>query len=398
LAAHIAPNLGSTGSLIRIILRPNARKKCLSATQYPTKNTKGGRTPMKKNLFLTFWVFLLGLSLMTSPAAWAEKITLKLNWVPGGDHCFYYVAKEKGFYKEKGLEVTIERGQGSGDTVKRVELNTVDVGLADTGTLVVARSKGAKVKVIGMIYSRSPNGIKTWKGSGITKPKDLEGRKVGVPPGDAQRVLWPALAAANGIDMNKVTLINIQPSAKAQSLAAKQADAVFDWVVGNQGYWEAGLDKDKLVLIPWAKWGVNPYGNALMASEKTIKERPDMLRRFMDGTMQGWKWAIENPEKANEIFIQSNPEVPLLAALGRFANDIQDLVDVPMNQKHRLGWIDKGRMEETVNILNKYFQVERPVTAQETYTVEFLPDYKMPSIDRLPTIDQVYKKWESQKK
>ena len=353
---------------------------------------------MKRNLCLAVFVFFLGLSLMPSSAAGEEKVTLKLNWVPGGDHCFYFVAKEKGFYKEKGLEVNIERGQGSGDTVKRVELNTVDVGLADTGTLVVARSKGAKVKVIGMIYSTSPNGIKTWKGSGITKPKDLEGRKVGVPAGDAQRVLWPALAAAHGIDMEKVALINIQPAAKAQSLAAKQVDAVFDWIVGNQGYWEAGLDKDKLVLIPWAQWGVNPYGNALMASEKTVKERPDMLRRFMDATMQGWKWAIENPEQANEIFIRSNPEVPLLAALGRFANDIQDLVDVPMNQKHRLGWIDKARMEETVNILNKYFQVDRPVTAQELYTVDFLPDIKMPSIDRLPSMDQVYKKWESQKK
>jgi NitT/TauT family transport system substrate-binding protein len=353
---------------------------------------------MKKNLLLVWGTFCLCLFGITSPAAGADKITLKLNWVPGGDHCFYYVAKEKGLYKEKGLEVAIERGQGSGDTVKRVELNTVDVGLADTGTLVVARSKGAKVQVIGMIYSKSPNGIKTWRGSGITKPKDLEGRKVGVPPGDAQRVLWPALAAANGIDMNKVALINIQPAAKAQSLAAKQVDAVFDWIVGNQGYWEAGLDKDKLVLIPWAQWGVNPYGNALMASEKTIKERPDMLRRFMDATMQGWKWAIENPDQASEIFIRSNPEVPLLAALGRFADDLQGLVDVPMNQKYRLGWIDKARMEETVNILNKYFQVDRPVTAQELYTVEFLPDIKMPPIDRLPTMDQVYKKWESQKK
>jgi NitT/TauT family transport system substrate-binding protein len=353
---------------------------------------------MKRNLCLTLWVFLLGLPLIISPGAAAEKVTLKLNWVPGGDHCFYFAALEKGFYREKGLEVHIERGQGSGDTVKRVELNTVDVGLADTGTLVVARSKGAKVKVIGMIYSKSPNGIKTWKGSGITGPKDLQGRKVGVPPGDAQRVLWPALTAANSIDTDKVTLINIQPSAKAQSLAAKQVDAVFDWIVGNQGYWEAGLDKDKLVLIPWANYGVNPYGNALMASEKTIKERPDMLRKFMDATMQGWKWSIENPEEANQIFIKSNPEVPLLAALGRFADDIQNLVDVPMNQKNRLGWIDKGRMEETVKVLNKYFQVERPVTAQEMYTVEFLPDYKMPSVDRLPTMDQIYKKWESEKK
>ncbi|MBP1719183.1 MAG: transporter substrate-binding protein, partial [Deltaproteobacteria bacterium] len=107
---------------------------------------------MKKNLCLAVFVLLLGFALMPFPATGAEKVTLKLNWVPGGDHCFYFVAKEKGFYKDQGLDVTIERGQGSGDTVKRVELNTVDVGLSDTGTLVVARSKGAKVKVIGMIY------------------------------------------------------------------------------------------------------------------------------------------------------------------------------------------------------------------------------------------------------
>jgi len=352
----------------------------------------------KKNVCWKVLFFFMAFMLVSSATVLAEKITLKLNWVPGGDHCYYFVAKEKGFYKEKGLEVNIERGQGSGDTVKRVELGTVDVGLSDTGTLVVARSKGAKVKVIAMIYSNSPNGIKTWKGSGIEKPKDLEGRKVGVPAGDAQRVLWPALATANGIDMNKVALINIQPSAKAQSLSAKRVDAVFDWIVGNLGYWEAGLDKDKLVLIPWSKWGVNPYGNALMASEKIIKERPDMLRRFLDATMQGWKWSIENPEKAAEIFVKSNPEVPPLAAMVRFVDDLQGLVDVPMNQKYKLGWMDDARMEETVNNINKYFTVERPVTAKEMYTVEFLPDYKMPSINHLPTVDQLYQQWVSQKK
>ena len=332
-------------------------------------------------------------------AAAADKITFVTDFGYNGRHSYYFVALDKGYYAKQNLDVDIVRGQGSADAVKQVAAGTAQIGFADTAAVILGRGNDQiPTKLVAMVYAKPPHAIFVLKDSGITKPKDLEGRKVGVPPGDAQRVLWPALAAANGIDMNKVTLINIQPSAKAQSLAAKQVDAVFDWIVGNQAYWEAGLDKDKLVLIPWAKWGVNPYGNALMASEKTIKERPDMLRRFMDGTMQGWKWAIENPEKANEIFIQSNPEVPLLAALGRFANDIQDLVDVPMNQKNRLGWIDKGRMEETVNILNKYFQVERPVTAQELYTVEFLPDYKMPSIDRLPTMDQVYKKWESEKK
>ena len=188
---------------------------------------------IKKNSSWQILVFAIVLIFVGASSCLAEKISLKLNWVPGGDHCFYFVAKDKGLYEQQGLEVNIERGQGSGDTVKRVDLGTVDIGLADTGTLVVARSKGAKVKDIAMIYANSPNGIKTRIDTGIKGPKDLEGRMVGVPAGDAQRVLWPALAKANGVNMDKVRLINIKPGAKAQSLAAKQIDAVFDWVVGE---------------------------------------------------------------------------------------------------------------------------------------------------------------------
>ena len=323
----------------------------------------------------------------------AEKITLKLNWVPGGDHCFYFVAKELGYYAQNGLNVKIERGQGSGDTVKRVELGTVDVGLADTGTLAVARSKGSKVKVIAMIYSSSPNGIKTWKGSGITSPKDLEGHSVGVPSGDAQRVLWPALARANGVNMKKVRLINIKPGAKAQALAAKRVDAVFDWIVGNIPYWKAGLDVNKLVLIPWANWGINPYGNALIASEKTIKQRPDMLRRFLNATMKAWRWSLENPDKALKIFSKNVPEVRASDGIVRFVDDVRQLLDINMIKKTKLGWTDKARMEKTVGYINKYFKVTKPITAEEMYTNAFLPNYSLPDLSNFPTISEAYHKW-----
>lgn len=353
---------------------------------------------MKKSTGLKILVLSLVLIFAGASGGMAEKITLKLNWVPGGDHCFYFVAKEKGLYEQQGLDVNIERGRGSGDTVKRVDLGTVDVGLADTGTLVVARSKGAKVKDIAIIYANSPNGIKTRWDTGIKGPRDLEGRMVGVPAGDAQRVLWPALAKANGVNMDKVRLINIKPGAKAQSLAAKKVDAVFDWVVGETQYWAAGLDRDKLILIPWAKWGVNPYGNALMASEKTIAERPEMLRKFLRATMEAWQWSIENVDEAMAIFVKYNPEVPPLAAKIRFVNDIRKLVDVEMNREYKLGWIDVKRMKATVDNINKYFSVEKPVRFDEMYTMEFLPDYKMPSIDQLPTSEALYQQWQAQKK
>ena len=348
----------------------------------------------KRNLWKKVLIGIVVLLVASPSFLMAEKITLKLNWVPGGDHCFYFVAKELGYYAKNGLDVKIERGQGSGDTVKRVELGTVDVGLADTGTLAVARSKGAKVKVIAMIYSSSPNGIKTWKGSGITSPKDLEGHSVGVPSGDAQRILWPALARANGINMKKVRLINIKPGAKAQVLAAKRVDAVFDWIVGNIGYWKAGLDINKLVIIPWADYGINPYGNAIMASEKTIRTRPDMLKRFLDATMKAWQWSLKNPDEALKILSKDVPEVKASDGIVRFVDDVRQLLDLDMIRKTKLGWTDKKRMEQTVGYINRYFKVAEPITAEEMFTNNFLPNYSLPNLDNFPTLSEAYLKWE----
>lgn len=348
------------------------------------------RKEIRSGLFLMGVMFFI---LVSSVSLMAETITLKLNWIPGGDHCFYYVAKELGYYKQNGLDVKIERGQGSGDTVKRLDLGTVDIGLADSGTLAVARSKGAKVKVLAMIYSSSPNSIKTIQGSGIRTPKDLEGRTVGVPSGDAQRVLWPAFAKANGIDMDKVHLINVKPGSKTAALSSGNVDAVFDWRVGNYSYWKAGMTPGKLVIIPWADYGINPYGNAIMASEKTIKEHPDMLKRFLDATIKAWRWSLANPDGAVKILVKYVPAVKEANGLVRFVQDVRGLMDLDMIRRTRLGWIDQARMEESVGYINKYFDVSKPVTAEEMYTNRFLPDYSLPNMDGFFTNSEVYQMW-----
>jgi len=354
---------------------------------------------MLRKMFLRSVVGCILASLWFSSVALAEDnlehITFRLNWIPGGDHIFYYVAKELGFYKEVGLDVTIERGRGSGDTVSVVDIGTADIGLADTGVVIVARSRGARVKVIAMIYSQSPNGIKTRVDTGIRTPKDLEGKVVGVPVGDAQRVLWPALAKANNVNMDAVTLVHVDPGAKAAALAAKRVDAVFDWVVGNLSYWEAGLGKDELVVIPWRDWGVNPYGNAIITSERMIAERPDVLRRFLEATLKAWQWTILNFEEAVAIFTKYNPEVPALGAKERFVVDIRELVDSPEVRLHGLGWIDHDRMVESVMYINEYFELEMPVAAEDVYTLAFLPYYPLPDYEHLPTLEQIWEEWKA---
>ena len=155
-----------------------------------------------RTIFLVIGVLLLAAG---SPAVAADKVSLNLNWFYVGDHSPYFVALDKGWYKEEGLEVNIIPGKGSGDVVKKVDVGSVDIGIVDTGVLIVARAQGAKVKVVCMLFDKSPYCMWMWKDSGINSPKDLVGKKIAAPPGDAQRTIFPALAQANGFDADKIT-------------------------------------------------------------------------------------------------------------------------------------------------------------------------------------------------
>lgn len=349
-----------------------------------------------KIVSLVFLVLCLVLTLQITTVFAAnlelEKVKLKLNWIPGGDHSFYFVAKELGYYQDNGLDVTIERGQGSLNTVSKVDVGTVEIGLADTPTAIIARSKGAKVKIIAMVYSNSPNGIKTRPDTGIKEPKDLEGHTVGVPAGDAQRILWPAFAKLNEIDMEKVTLVNVAPGAKFQMLGAKKIDAIFDWVVGNIPYWET-FGKDNLVLIPWSNWGLNPYGNAIIASEDTIRNNPEMISKFLDATLKAWQWTIKNPEEAIKILQKDIPEVGFLAGLSRLVEDIYSLVDSESFRSHGLGYIDHQRMQDSINIIDEGFKLESKVKVEDMFTTEFLPYYEMPSLENVITVEETWEKY-----
>ncbi|MBM4333633.1 MAG: ABC transporter substrate-binding protein [Deltaproteobacteria bacterium] len=129
-----------------------------------------------------------------------DKVTLNLNWFYVGDHSPYFVATEKGWYKEEGLEVNIIPGKGSADVAKKIDVGSAEFGIVDTGVGIVARAQGAKIKNVSMLFDKSPYCMWMWKDSGINSPKDLVGKKIGAPPGDAQRTIFPALAIANGFD------------------------------------------------------------------------------------------------------------------------------------------------------------------------------------------------------
>ena len=148
----------------------------------------------------TLSLALAALLAAAGSASAQEKFTFALNWFAVGDHAAYWVALDKGYYKAKGLDVTLENSKGSGDSIAKVDTGRADAGLADAAVVIASVGRGTTIKTVGMVFDKTPLNIFSLKSKPLAKPKDLEGTTLGAPPGDSQRQMFPAFAKVNGID------------------------------------------------------------------------------------------------------------------------------------------------------------------------------------------------------
>lgn len=329
-----------------------------------------------KTVLLLLGAAVLGVSAGTAAAQTPEKFTFALNWFAVGDHAAYWVALDKGYFAKAGLDVTLENSKGSGDSIAKVDTGRADAGLADTVAVLAADARGARIKMVGMVFDKTPLNFFSRKDSPITKPKDLEGKTIGAPPGDSQRQAWPAFAKLHNIDQSKVTWVNIEPSAKMAALAEKRVDLVADYTTGMPFY-EKALGVGNAVMMPWADTGFDLYSMSIIASEKTMKERPKVLRAFLEAAYMGWRDVMADPKGALAIFKKRVPEIDLAIIEPNMMLGI-DLMRTRNYADKGIGWIDEKKMCASTDIVNTYMGLPKKVDCKTVFNTEFLTKVAMP--------------------
>jgi NitT/TauT family transport system substrate-binding protein len=306
---------------------------------------------------------------LAAPAAAQTKITVALNWVAGGDHAPLYWAQRTGLYKAEGLDVEIEQGRGSAASAQRIAAGAAQIGISDMGVVLTAIGKGADLVAVHNIYANSPQGLYWVKSSGINGVKDMKGKKIGNPPGDAARAMWPALAQANGLDPKSVTWVNIDANAKLGALKAGTIDVTTSFYNLHHVFArELGAD---LGFLAWRDIGLNPYGNSFVANGDFLRKNKEAVGKFVKVTQKAYAECVKNEKPCIEALVAANGALLIDNETTNW-HLVKVLMSDEISRKVALGWHDDQRMANDYELVKTYLGIEKPYDVKKVYTNEFL--------------------------
>ncbi len=287
-----------------------------------------------------------------------EKISIRLEWVHQAQFAGFYVADKKGFYQARGIEVTINPGGVDFPAVQMVASGSDDFGLEEGDRILEAREKGVPIVAIATIYRKNPTLFFSLKNSGITKAKDFIGKKVGTFP-DVQVLLSKMLERA-GVSENRVEIVPVKYD--ITPLLTGEIDVWPGYAINEPILAEEqGYEVNRI----WpSDYGINSYSMTLFTSEKLIREKPDVVRNFVEATIEGWSYAYEHPDSAVEITLgysdQLNKE--------HETKMMHASLELLKPDGKQIGYMDKRVWEEMQSIF-----LDKPINIDTVFTNEFLP-------------------------
>lgn len=254
---------------------------------------------------------LTALALSACVGGQRQKVTLMLDWVPNTNHTGIYVALDKGWYREQGIDLEIIQPAESG-VEQVVGSGQAHFGISFAEWLTSARAQGVPIVSIAAIIQHNSSGFASPAEKGLTRPRDFEGKRYGGSGLDIERAMLQALMACDGADAGKIEFVD---TGYADFFVVTQRDVDFAWIYYGWTGIEAqvrGLPINVVWLRDYLECVPDYYTPVIISGEQLIAEKPGLVRRFMAATARGYDFAIQQPDEAATIlgkYAEADPEL-----------------------------------------------------------------------------------------
>ena len=306
-------------------------------------------------------------------SAQVTPVTFSLDFRALGRHAAWYVALEKGYYKNAGLDVTIIPSQGTAQAIQSVESKAAQFAFSDVAGLVAARANSqATAKMVAVIYQKAPYAIFSLRsGANVTKPEQLENLEIASGAGSFTQKVIEAFMTEKKLKADTVKFTNVDPAARIGMLVAKKIPAIETFAMSKPGLVKATSEQETQMFL-FADHGLKLYSNGILVKDSHLQANAAQVRAFIKASLDGWRDTIANPKAAAEIVAKYIKGLDPDVVLQEIAI-VNDLVVTPDTKAKGLGSIDPATMAASVDMIAQNTGAAGKVNAKDAYDASYLP-------------------------
>ena len=306
------------------------------------------------------------------PSGAPDKVKLQIKWVPQAQFAGYFVALDKGFYKDENLDVTIVPGGPDIVSEQQVANGQADFGVDWVASFLAFRDKGLPLTDVAQVYQSSGLLLVSKKSANITKPEDLKGKTVGVWYGGNE---FEFLALMDKLHYDPDKDLNvIKQGFTMDPFLAGQMDAASAMTYNEyQIVLESGVKPEDLNVMSYNEQGVGMLEDNLFTTEDMVTNKKDLVQRFVRASMKGWQSAIDDQKGAVDIIMKHvEPGSTTADHQTRMMSEVAKLVLPSGMSKDQIGVMDAGRFKTTADIALKFHVINAPADPAKSYTNDFV--------------------------
>lgn len=299
-----------------------------------------------------------------------KKVTYVTAFGAVGRDSFAWVAKEKGYFKDAGLDVTIQKGAGNAQILGLIKGKQADFAALDfTGAEIQSgQNKFTNWRAIAAVHQQTLVSIMTTKDTNITKPTDLNGKTIATATASVSELLFPAYAKQAGLDPKTVKIQGAQPTALNSLMAQRKVDGLSTFLLSKKALETAS--KKEVVVLPYSEYLSDLFGNAIIARDDVIASDKDEVKKFTEAILKGLQYTLDNPQEAAEIMHKYEPTAAVPAAVGEI-NAMKPYVSPPNGAP--LGHMDQERVARSIAVLQGNGLIPAGLTPDKVVDFSFVP-------------------------